>query len=71
MVQAASNTVKAAAAVAHIKFIEAVKDAFVDHEMCSADPYCNNVTGPNALYPNLKGYQKIGEIVADYLKSHG
>jgi hypothetical protein len=69
VMQVFSDMVKAAAAEANIEFIESVKDAFVGHQMYSADPYCGGLTGPNAMHPNLKGYIKLGQVVADYLKS--
>jgi hypothetical protein len=65
-----ANTVKAAAEEAGIGFIEPVKTAFAGHEMYSADPYAPGFTEPGAAHPNQKGYYKIGEIVASYLKSN-
>jgi hypothetical protein len=61
--------VKAAAAEANIGFIEAITESFVGHEMYSADPYCTSLAESNPLHPNLKGDNKLGEVVADYLKS--
>jgi hypothetical protein len=66
IMQVASDTVKAGAKLANIGLIEDVKSTFVGHEMYSADPYGYGLTGPNAAHPNLKGYHKIGEIVAYY-----
>jgi lysophospholipase L1-like esterase len=65
-----SDTVKAAAQEANIGFIEAVKSSFLGHEIYSAEPYANGLNEPNAAHPNVKGYNKIGEVVADYLKLH-
>jgi hypothetical protein len=66
IIQVASDTVKAGAKLANIGFIEDVTNAFVGHDMYSADSYCYDLTGPNAAHPNLKGYHKIGEIVVNY-----
>ncbi|CAF1340969.1 unnamed protein product [Adineta steineri] len=65
-----SNTIKAASQEAGIGFIEPVKSAFAGHEMYSADPYVLGFDEPNAAHPNEKGFYKIGEVVADYIKSH-
>ncbi len=70
VIQVFSNMIKAAATEANIEFIESITEAFVGHQMYSADPYCDGLTGPNALHPNLKGYVKLGQVVADYLKSY-
>lgn len=70
VMQVFSDMVKSAASNANIDFIEAVKGAFLGHEMYSPDPYSAGLTGPGAAHPNAKGYHKIGEVVADYLKSH-
>src|SRR5262249_46615192 len=69
VMQVYSDMIKAAAAEANIGFIESVTHAFVGHEMYSADPYCTSLTDSNPLHPNLKGDNKLGEVVADYLKS--
>lgn len=65
-----ANMIKTAAQEAKIEYIEAVESAFRGHEIYSADPYAAGFNEPGAAHPNLKGYSKIGEIVADYLKSH-
>jgi len=65
-----ANMIQIAAQEVKIEYIEAVLTAFLGHEMYSPDPYCNSFNEPNAAHPNLKGYYKIGEVVADYLKSH-
>ncbi|CAF1241961.1 unnamed protein product [Adineta steineri] len=65
-----SDTIKAASQEAGIDFIEAVKTAFAGHEIYSADPYAAGFNEPGAAHPNQKGYYKIGEVVADYIKSH-
>ncbi len=70
MMHTYSAMVKAAATEANIGFIESVTEAFVGHEMYSADPYCGGLTGPNAMHPNAKGYIELGQVVADYLKSN-
>ncbi len=69
VMQVYSNMVKAAAAEANIGFIEANTESFIGHEMYSADPYCTSLTESNPLHPNLRGDNKLGEVVADYLKS--
>jgi lysophospholipase L1-like esterase len=39
--------------------------------MYSADPYIDDFKSPtNPLHPNLKGYAKIGEVVAAYLQAN-
>lgn len=70
VMQVYSNMVKVAAAQANIEFIQSVTEAFVGHEMYSADPYCTSLTESNPLHPNIKGDYKLGEVVADYLKSY-
>jgi hypothetical protein len=65
-----SNTVKNAGKEAGIGFIEPVKTAFAGHEMFTADPYTEGFSGPNAIHSNIKGYYKIGEVVAEYLRTH-
>jgi lysophospholipase L1-like esterase len=65
-----ANMIKTAAQQANIEYIEAVESAFVGHEMYSADPYVAGFNEPGAAHPNAKGYYKIGEVVADYLKSN-
>jgi lysophospholipase L1-like esterase len=65
-----ANMIQIAAQEVKIEYIEAVLTAFLGHEMYSPDLYCNSFNEPNAAHPNLKGYYKIGEVVADYLKSH-
>jgi hypothetical protein len=70
VVNVLSDTIKAAAEEADIGFIEDVKSAFLGHEMYSEDPYAPGLNEPGAAHPNLKGYYKIGEVVADYLKSN-
>ena len=70
MMHTYSDMIKAATTEANIGFIESVTESFVGHEMYSADPYCGGLTGPNAMHPNAKGYVKLGEVVADYLKSN-
>lgn len=69
VLQVFSDMVKSAASQAGIGFIEDVKGCFLGHEMYSADPYSYDLTGPNAAHPNAKGYNKIGEVVAAYIKS--
>ncbi len=69
--QALNNVVRNAAAEANIGFIDTVITAFVGHEIYSADPYADGFDHPDNLYhPNLKGYAKIGQVVAAYIKSH-
>jgi hypothetical protein len=65
-----ADVIKAAAQEANIQYIEDVLTAFTGHEMYSADPYAPGFNEPGSAHPNLKGYYKIGEVVADYLKSH-
>lgn len=65
-----SETIKEAAATVNIGFIEAVKGAFLGHEMFSADPYVDDFFDTkNAAHTNVKGYAKIGQVVAAYLSS--
>jgi lysophospholipase L1-like esterase len=69
--QAINNVVRNAATEANIGFIDSVISAFLGHEMYSADPYADGFDHPQNLYhPNLKGYAKIGQVVAVYIKSH-
>jgi lysophospholipase L1-like esterase len=69
--QAINNVVRKAAAEANIGFIDSVISAFLGHEIYSADPYADGFDHPGNLYhPNQKGYTKIGEVVAAYIKSH-
>jgi lysophospholipase L1-like esterase len=71
LMQALNNCVKNAAAEANIGYIDSVVTAFVGHEMYSPDPYIDNFSHPtNALHPNLKGYAKIGELVAAHLQAN-
>lgn len=70
VMQVYSNMIKAAATQANIGFIESVTEAFVGHQMYSDDPYCTSLTDHNPLHPNLKGDYKLGEVIADYLKSY-
>lgn len=65
-----ASVIKSAAQEAKIEYIEDVATAFVGHEMYSNDPYAPGFTEPGAAHPNIKGYYKIGEIVANYIKSH-
>jgi lysophospholipase L1-like esterase len=65
----ASVTIKAAADEVNIGYIKEVEKAFVGHEMFSDDPYCGGIIGPDAAHPNAKGYYKLGEVVAEFLKS--
>ncbi len=65
-----ADMVKTAAQEVNIEYIEDVLTSFRGHEMYSGDPYVPGFNEPGAAHPNLKGYYKIGEIVADYLKSH-
>ena len=69
VMQVFSDMVKSAASQAGIGFIEDVKGAFLGHEMYSADPYSNGLTGHDAAHPNLKGDNKIGQVVAAYIQS--
>ena len=71
ILQALNRCVGDAAAEASIGYIDSVIGSFVGHEMYSADPYIDNFNHPtNALHPNLKGYAKIGEVVAAHLQSN-
>jgi len=71
IIQALNKVVQDAAAEANIGYIDTVVSAFLGHEMYSADPYIDDFNHPrNALHPNLKGYAKIGEVVAAYLQGH-
>jgi len=65
------NVVRDAAAEANIGYIDSVVSAFLGHEMYSADPYIDDFNHPtNPLHPNLKGYAKIGELVAAHLQAN-
>ncbi len=64
-----NEVIKSAADEAGIGYIKEVEKAFVGHEMFSDDPYCDGLVGPNAAHPNAKGYYKLGEVVAEFLKS--
>ncbi|CAF1152424.1 unnamed protein product [Adineta steineri] len=65
-----TNIIKEAADEVHIGFIADVKTAFAGHEVLSTDPYADDYFHPkNAAHPNAKGYAKIGEVVANYLRS--
>jgi lysophospholipase L1-like esterase len=68
--QGLNNLVKNAAADANLGYIDSVISAFLGHEMYSDDPYIDGFNHPNALHPNLKGYAKIGEVVAAYLQAN-
>ena len=69
--QAMNDAVRNASAQVNIGFIEPVISAFLGHEIYSADPYADGYDNPGNLYhPNQKGYTKIGEVVAAYIKSH-
>jgi lysophospholipase L1-like esterase len=71
IMQALNTLVKNAAIDANIGYIESVVGAFLGHEMYSADPYIDDFSHPtNALHPNLKGYAKIGEVVAAYIQAN-
>lgn len=71
VLQAINDVVRNAAAEANIGFIDSVIPAFLGHEMYSADPYADGFDHPeNLFHPNLKGYAKIGQVVAAYIKSH-
>ncbi len=70
MIQVFVNSIKAAAEETNIELIGDVKSAFIGHEMYSPDPHSTGLTGPGAVHPNAEGDYKIGEVVADYLKSH-
>ncbi|CAF1361463.1 unnamed protein product [Adineta ricciae] len=70
LVKHLSETVKEAATVAGIGFIEAVTTAFAGHEIFSVDPYADDYFHPkNAVHANKKGYARVGEVVANYLRS--
>lgn len=69
--QAMNDVIRKAAAETNIEFVDPVITAFLGHEMYSADPYADGLDNPkNLFHPNLKGYAKIGQVVADYIKSH-
>lgn len=69
--QAINSVVWNASVEANIGFIEPVISAFLGHEMYSADPYADGYDHPENLYhPNLKGYNKVGQVVAAYIQSH-
>ncbi|CAF0847502.1 unnamed protein product [Didymodactylos carnosus] len=71
VLKALNNCVRNAAADANIGYIDSVISSFLGHEMYSVDPYIDNFNHPtNALHPNLKGYAKIGEVVAAYLQAN-
>ncbi|UJR12260.1 hypothetical protein I4U23_016437 [Adineta vaga] len=65
-----ADTIKGAAFEAGIEFIEPMRNAFAGHGMFSDDPYCGGLTGSNSGHPNTKGYYRMGEVVADYLKNN-
>lgn len=68
---AINSVVMKAAAEANIGFIDTVIPAFLGHEMYSTDPYADGFDHPgNLFHPNQKGYTKIGQVVAAYIKSH-
>lgn len=70
VIQALNNVVRNAATEANIGFIEPVISAFLGHELYSADPYADGFDHPgNLFHPNQKGYNKIGEVVAAYIKA--
>ncbi|UJR18360.1 hypothetical protein I4U23_005263 [Adineta vaga] len=65
-----ANTIKEAADDAKIGFIADIKTAFTGHEIFSTDPYADDYLHPkNAAHPNVKGYARLGEVVANFLKS--
>ena len=69
ILQALNKLVEDAAAEANIYYVATVVSAFLDHEMYSSDPYIDDFKHPtNAVHPNLKGYAKIGEVLAAYLQ---
>ncbi|CAF1245035.1 unnamed protein product, partial [Didymodactylos carnosus] len=72
ILQALNNCVRDAATEASTGYIDSVISAFLGHEMNSADPYIDNFNHPtNALHSNLKGYAKIGDVVAAHLQRNG
>ena len=71
IMQALNNLVRDATTEANIGYIGSVVSAFLGHEMYSTDPYIDDFNHPtNALHPNLKGYAKIGEVVAAYIQAN-
>ena len=65
-----ATIIKEAADEVKIGFIADVKKAFTGHEIFSTDPYADDYLHPkNAAHPNVKGYAKIGDAVANYLRS--
>ncbi len=64
-----NQVIKSAADEAGIGYIKEVENAFLGHEMFSDDPYTGGIIGPDAFHPNAKGYYKLGEVVAAFLKS--
>jgi lysophospholipase L1-like esterase len=71
VIKAINNAERDAAVEANIGYIDSVVSAFLSHEMYSADPYIDNFNHPtNLLHPNLKGYVKIGEVIAAYLQAN-
>jgi lysophospholipase L1-like esterase len=71
IMRAINNAVRDAAAEANISYIDTVISAFLGHEMYSTDPFIDDFSHPtNAVHPNLKGYAKIGEVVAAYIKAN-
>ncbi|UJR30333.1 hypothetical protein I4U23_017870 [Adineta vaga] len=69
--QSLNKVVKNAAAEANINYVDTVVSAFLGHEMYSSDPYIDSFQHPtNAVHPNLKGYAKIGQVLAAYLQAN-
>lgn len=69
--KALNSVVQSSAAAANISFVEPVISAFAGHEIYSADPYADGFDHPENLYhPNTKGYIKIGQVLAEFIKSH-
>ena len=64
-----NSVIKSAADEAGIGYIKEVEKAFVGHEMFTDDPYTGGIFGPDAFHPNAKGYYKLGEVVAAFLKT--
>ena len=64
-----NSVIESAADEAGIGYIKEVEKVFVGHEMFSDDPYCGGIVGPDAAHPNAKGYYKLGEVIAEFLKS--
>ncbi|CAF1065475.1 unnamed protein product [Adineta steineri] len=68
VMQTMNNLVRNAAIEANVNYVDTIVSAFLGHEMYSTDSYIDDFSHPtNPLHPNLKGYAKIGEVLAAYL----